>query len=897
MTEESREQINNFQPDKRTDGVSRDVFVRDGKVFYSAAVAANKSKLGYASDHVTRLARQRKILAVYEGGKWFVELDSLESHTKKAEENRKLGGLKAVGKLSAVLSSRLQEKTPGSDWGSSHGDDKPRNVHSYALRDKPVLSDKPHNAYLCTLRGKPVVDGYAVETDFQKPETKPGGYLFSGYTYQAPFWSWVQRAASRAIIVLAVLLFATTAGVVGIKNSDFIASHLPVGLVSSITQIEQSAETIPPQVAGIFSFLPDFKKMFLGPFIELANYGDNITRQILVLRDRINRIESTLFGYKLPPPVVLVPAPGQPRPIYVAAPIDQGFIRKLVKQFFNEEKSALVPLDLVSIQGSVNDLNQKLAELTSRVNQIPPPLQYIGGGGGLPSTPTLGGGDQPIVGSKLTIGNTVIGSGSVTTTSGDLTLSAAGNVIISDNLSVTGSTSFNGVSYGWPSADGSAGQFLSTNGSGILSWTTSSGVASNGIDFDEIVASASLDTNWDIALNGKSIDIGDGKFFINSSGASTSGNFEISGTASISGRLDLFANASISGTFEGAGTIKATTINSDGILTISPNVSASSNIEITGYASPSALFGAGLTDCDATLGDKALNWNVTTGKFSCTDDNSSTGGANIEVEETFDAFNDNTISSLSFEGNHFSLNASGSNDVIIRLDWTNGPASRAAAQTIAGSWTFSNASNQFSNTLEIKTASVSALTVGGSTISGTNTGNVTLAGTPNYLTLSGQEITLNKLDISDDTNATGGTGIDITTNDFTFDATELEALTWGAGGNASNVWTFNLSAGDPTLTWTQSGATLSLNFETLGYASSSKTFGSGLTDCDTATTSKLLWDATAGKFSCGTDTDTTGTAFVLDVGDGSTYHQVSSISFDASHFTTTFTASQSFVRL
>ncbi|MDO8733522.1 MAG: hypothetical protein Q7L55_13290, partial [Actinomycetota bacterium] len=68
---------------------------------------------------------------------------------------------------------------------------------------------------------------------------------------------------------------------------------------------------------------------------------------------------------------------------------------------------------------------------------------------------------------------------------------------------------------------------------------------------------------------------------------------------------------------------------------------------------------------------------------------------------------------------------------------------------------------------------------------------------------------------------TGGDGITITADDFDFVATELEALTWGAGGNASNLWTFNLSAGDPTLNWTQSGATLSLNFESLGYASAS----------------------------------------------------------------------------
>ena len=33
-----------------------------------------------------------------------------------------------------------------------------------------------------------------------------------------------------------------------------------------------------------------------------------------------------------------------------------------------------------------------------------------------------------------------------------------------------------------------------------------------------------------------------------------------------------------------------------------------------------------------------------------------------------------------------------------------------------------------------------------------------------------------------------------------FDSTEVEATTWGAGGNASNIWTFNLSGTDPVLT-------------------------------------------------------------------------------------------------
>ena len=41
---------------------------------------------------------------------------------------------------------------------------------------------------------------------------------------------------------------------------------------------------------------------------------------------------------------------------------------------------------------------------------------------------------------------------------------------------------------------------------------------------------------------------------------------------------------------------------------------------------------------------------------------------------------------------------------------------------------------------------------------------VTLVGTPDYITLNGQVITRNKLDLSDDTNFTEGAGIDLATN-------------------------------------------------------------------------------------------------------------------------------------
>src|SRR3990167_6946906 len=78
------------------------------------------------------------------------------------------------------------------------------------------------------------------------------------------------------------------------------------------------------------------------------------------------------------------------------------------------------------------------------------------------------------------------------------------------------------------------------------------------------------------------------------------------------------------------------------------------------------------------------------------------------------------------------------------------------------------------------------------TIGGTNTGDVTLAGTPDYLTISGQTITRNKLDISDDTNATGGLGLTLTANDFACDTASASVF----GCLASADWTtFNNKLG------------------------------------------------------------------------------------------------------
>ena len=75
--------------------------------------------------------------------------------------------------------------------------------------------------------------------------------------------------------------------------------------------------------------------------------------------------------------------------------------------------------------------------MTSRVDQIPPPLVYSGSGPGIGPV-TVGGGDSKIVGTQLVIGNTQIDSGAIGTTAGDLTINPVGNTIINHSLTVNG---------------------------------------------------------------------------------------------------------------------------------------------------------------------------------------------------------------------------------------------------------------------------------------------------------------------------------------------------------------------------------------------------------------------------------------------------------------------------
>ncbi len=79
-------------------------------------------------------------------------------------------------------------------------------------------------------------------------------------------------------------------------------------------------------------------------------------------------------------------------------------------------------------------------------------------------------GTAAIAGSKI---NPAFGAQNISTTG---TLGAGATTV--SGLTVTGATTLNTVGYTWPAAQGAAGTALTNNGTGTLSWTTSSGLSS-----------------------------------------------------------------------------------------------------------------------------------------------------------------------------------------------------------------------------------------------------------------------------------------------------------------------------------------------------------------------------------------------------------------------------------
>ena len=226
-----------------------------------------------------------------------------------------------------------------------------------------------------------------------------------------------------------------------------------------------------------------------------------------------------------------------------------------------------------------------------------------------------------------------------------------------------------------------------------------------------------------------------------------------------------------------------------GSLTISKSLTAGN-----------AFYGANLTDCDGDT--QTLAWSAETGKFSCGDDDTGGGGVSsnsLDFDEIRASMSLDTFTDITFGTQQLSFNLDSAGDFLIQ---DNGVTFATFSDT--GTFTLDN------------------LVLDGTTLS-TNTGTT--------LTL--------------DANGAGGVVV-ISDDDLRVGGNDIQ-------DSASNVrFTFSTAAGSPNVLITGT-ASASSHFSVTGSASfKGGVRGSGLTDCD-GSTSKLLWDSTGAKFSCGTD--------------------------------------------
>src|SRR3990167_6794231 len=270
--------------------------------------------------------------------------------------------------------------------------------------------------------------------------------------------------------------------------------------------------------------------------------------------------------------------------------------------------------------------------------------------------------------------------------------------------------------------------------------------------------------------------------------------------------------------------------------------------EFTTQASASKYFGALLADCDTATTSKLL-WTASgsnAGKFSCgTDANTGSVGADtLDYTEFKDVMTLDASTKIASGG--FNLDFS---DTLLKF---NGLASISLSNT---------------NQLTIA-AEQSTIWSFGDSLTGTFSDQVHLAG-------NGVNFSLGSGIVASES---GGNDITIDSQGTIFFNTE----------NPSGLLDIN------------NNASVSSNFEVIGYASASLFRGSAFAGVPGAECSDdgdtLAWNA--GVFTCGDDDNSGGSTFFLDVYEsGGTQHQTSSVSFDLGKFNVSYAASVSTINL
>ena len=244
------------------------------------------------------------------------------------------------------------------------------------------------------------------------------------------------------------------------------------------------------------------------------------------------------------------------------------------------------------------------------------------------------------------------------------------------------------------------------------------------------------------------------------------------------------------------------------------NASVQLNLEVMGtYASTSGnlSFNGEIMPDGVTCAVNDILKRTGANDWDCATDATGGGGAafgGIELTNSGTAFGTH-YGSISFDAGHFTLGLADptASATYLRLDWTSdgGPASLSQAETITGNWV--NTTNPWADNEVIDAISIISGIIGANSISGTQT-------------------------------TTGTTTFGDNGDSIIFDASNWDISTLGKADFLS--------------------ASVSANFEAIGYASASKYFGIALTgmagtDGCSAAGDTLNYTASTGLFSCGSD--------------------------------------------
>ncbi|MFH1956331.1 MAG: hypothetical protein ABIJ28_01670, partial [Patescibacteria group bacterium] len=420
-----------------------------GKKLVSLKKASEIS--GYAKDYIGQLCRASKIDSKRIGRDWFVDIDRLLKYKKQAEQIKKENGFKNSFKITEELKQEKNKISYSQSW-------------DIGLAFLLVFTAL---AFLNFSHLKPI---YA---RWSEPVIRITDNVFDDLNNGADVLS--------AFLGHSIKLSESSVMMVAEKINNFEIPDIKIPDFDFTFDTKEKSFFIASVSNSIFSIFKD-------SFQESAQGLQEVYSGLVMFPQNIKELAEELFTS---PPTPLLVGEGGPTGIGPGEVEQTPDVEDVLEQTRNTGLVIQTPTERTIVERTIervvsglssDELDTKLKNLNSQimseVNSLKSQLAATSQALSLTNRINNLG--------SVTINNaTFTGSTSGLNLSGDYLALSGGT--ITGALTVTSSTTFNGVEYGWPSSDGAADQVLTTNGAGVLSWST---------------ASSGGSTTWEIDANG-----------------------------------------------------------------------------------------------------------------------------------------------------------------------------------------------------------------------------------------------------------------------------------------------------------------------------------------------------------------------------------------------------------